>query len=253
MMSFSYALPAQDLPFESALSIELPKTNTIVLKEASDICKDSFEKVEKVAYEEATAIILSGLHKFPANFSLQRNLATLLGDSVTVAPDALKERMLAKSKEIFQRLSAELEGQPKGTTYNFRNEYFYRFAMYREQYELGLARVADYWETDRWLSSGIWGYYSQGVGASNYAKKLIEEGNIPLAHEYAQKALVAWGQFFSYKNDYYNAYVHFATALGILGYTDDMMKALKKSASLIDRDLAYFEFKEVIDFVERYK
>jgi len=64
------------------------------------------------------------------------------------------------------------------------------------------------------------------------------------------KAMVSWAQYFTYKNDYYNAYVHYAIALGVLGYKEEMMRALLRSASFINKDLTYFEFKEIIDFFE---
>lgn len=36
-----------------------------------------------------------------------------------------------------------------------------------------------------------------------------------------------------------------------IGYKEDMMRALELSASIIKRDLDYFEFKEVIDFINK--
>lgn len=71
------------------------------------------------------------------------------------------------------------------------------------------------------------------------------------AYEYGQKAIVAWAQYFSYKNDYYNAYVHYALALGILDYHEEMMRALHRSSIMIGKDLDYFEFKEITDFIEQ--
>ncbi len=65
-----------------------------------------------------------------------------------------------------------------------------------------------------------------------------------------QKALVALAQYFSYENDYYNSYVHYALALEIIGYKEEMMRALQLSASIINRDLSYHEFKEVINFID---
>lgn len=56
-------------------------------------------------------------------------------------------------------------------------------------------------------------------------------------------------QYFTYDHNYYNSYVHYALALGILGYEDEMMKALQRSADLIHKDLSYTEFKDVTDFV----
>ena len=78
----------------------------------------------------------------------------------------------------------------------------------------------------------------------------IKQGNSILAAEYAQKAVIAWAQYFTYDNTHYNPYVHYALALGILGNRVEMMRALERSASLINKDLGYFEFKGIIDFVE---
>lgn len=236
---------------EEAINFQLPPTNTIVSQEADTISQEADKKVKEGNYEAAILITLSGLNKFPQDFNLQSDLAALLGDCSEITPAPLKDRMIEKSKTMFDRLIKEAAGQPKKVWYSFQNEYYFRFAMYQEQYELGLKRVADYWGTTEWASKGVGGYYGQGVGASNYAKKLIEEGNKTFALDYAQKALVAWAQYFSYKNNYYNSYVHYALALGILGYKEEMMRALLRSASLIERDLSYHEFKEVIDFIEK--
>ncbi|MFI5333390.1 MAG: hypothetical protein ACHQVS_04815 [Candidatus Babeliales bacterium] len=241
----------KDTIIEQALTIELPETTTAISEEANKIDDKAIEKVHESQYEQAIAILLSGLKKFPHDFTLQSDLAALLGDCSEITSSPLKERMVQKAKELFDRLLQEAEKQPKDVFYPFKNEYCYRLGMYREQYELGLERVNHYWGTPTWNSIGYKGYYSQGVGAANYARKLIEQGNKPLALDYAQKAIVAWAQYFSYDNTYYNAYVHYAYALGILGYKEDMMRALERSASIIKKDLSYFEFKEVIDFVEK--
>lgn len=236
---------------EEAVSLELPVPNAIVSDQANQLSAQAHIKVHESKYEEAIKITLLGLKQFPQNFTLQSDLAALLGDGSEITPAPLKDKMIQKSKVLFERLIKETDSQPKEVSYWLKNEYYYRFAMYREQYELGLMIVANYWGSIEWISIGFKGYYSQGVGAANYAKKLIEQGNKEEAIAYAQKAIVSWAQYFSYKNDYYNSYVHYALALGILGYKDEMMKALQHSANIIKKDLSYHEFKEVIDFIEK--
>ena len=238
---------------EAALKFELSATDTIISSEASKISLQASKEVGESHYKEALSIIINGLKKFPQNFILQTDLAFLLGDCAEVTPpqfigNDFKDKMINRSKQIFDKLMQECECQPKAELYRFKHGYFYRFRMFHELYELGLARVEDYWGTTKWESIGC-GYYSQGVGAARYARKLLEDGKKSLALDYAQKAIVAWAQFFSYKNDYYNAYVHYALALGILGHKDEMTRALTRSASIIKSDLDYFEFKNVIDFV----
>jgi tetratricopeptide (TPR) repeat protein len=242
----------KDRIIERALALQLSRASAIISQEAKKFSERASKKVREAAYEEAINTALEGLKKFPNNFELQANLAANLGDCAEVTHPALENKMIARSKEIFEKLNAEIDGQPKDVFYYFKNEYCYRFAKYQEQYEFGVSRVSYYWGTDEWKTKGFRGYYSQGVGAANYAQQLLEAGDKTLALEYAQKALVAWAQYFSYKNDYYNAYVHYAIALTILGYKDEMMRALARSASLIGKDFEYFEFKKVIDFYNKH-
>ena len=158
--------------------------------------------------------------------------------------------MEEKSKEMFNKLMNEVEDQEIEDIYVFKNEYFFRFALHKEQYENGKEMVDHYYNNiDNFESRCIGkGYYYQGVGAAHYAQQLLIDGQKELALEYAQRSLVAWAQHFSYKNDYYNSYVHYALALGILNYREEMLKALEHSARLINRDLTYHEFVEVINF-----
>lgn len=240
----------KDAVIERALALELPGTNTVASPEVHKISADMMQKVRESEYEQAIDITLAGLAKYPHDFELQADLASLIGDTSEITDEPLKGRMLQKAGELFERLLKELDIQPKEIYYQFKNEYYYRNAMYREQYENGIQNVAEYWGTPQWKEVGASGYYRQGVGAANYAKVLMQQQKKALALEYAQKAIVAWAQYFSYANDYYNAYVHYALALGILGYHEEMMRALQRSASIIKRDLDYFEFKEVTDFID---
>lgn len=233
---------------EQALTKELSKVNTYNSKQTNIFCEEAMKKVKEADYIKAIEIVLLGLSKFPGSFKLQYYLAALLGDSSEIVAEPLKSRIVEKSKTMFDKLLLEADKQPKDLFYHFKNEYFYRFALYRQQYLLGLERVAHYWEGKGWDAHGIKGYYCQGVGAANYAKELLLRGDKESAHEYAQKALVAWAQYFSYENDYYNAYVHYALAVGILGYREEMLRALQRSAAIIGRDLNYSEFKEIIEF-----
>lgn len=243
---------AKNTIIQQALHLDLQIPSNLVSSKAMEFSDVATKKVHEGKYEEAIEITVDGLKQFPKDFNLQADLASLLGDTSEMTESPLKERMVARAKQLFDTLLEHAAVQPKNVYYPFMNEYFYRFKKYREQYELGLERVVYYWGTPEWEqdSNGYRGYYSQGVGAANYARELMKSGNRAFALDYAQKALVAWAQYFSYNNKYYNAYVHYALALGILGYKDQMMKALQKSAQIINKDLDYFEFKDVIDFVE---
>jgi hypothetical protein len=238
---------------EQALAFSLLPTNNIVSEEAIAITDVAYKAIEAADYEKSLEIILLGIEKFPCDFNIQSFFAALLGDHSENFDGQLQMRMAIKSKEIFNKLACEVESQPEREIYRFKNEYCYRFGKYKEQYENGLAMITDYEKTEELLHQyGGSGYYYQGVGAANYAKQLLMMGNKKEASNYAQKAVIAWAQHFSYKNSYYNSYVHYSLALGILGYRQDMLNALNRSAFLIQRSLDYHEFKEIIDFFENF-
>ncbi len=154
--------------------------------------------------------------------------------------------MVQRSKEIFERLVLTIETQDRRTYYWFLNEYCYRLGDYKRQYELGVQRTNEFWGTINW---NLWVYYCQGVGAANYARELLFKGEKELAQSYARKAVIAWAQYFTYPNDFYNAYVHYATALAILGSKDEAEKALKRGAEIIQKD--HREFQEVREFMSK--
>jgi tetratricopeptide (TPR) repeat protein len=229
---------------ERALNLELLATNETESAEADQLVKSSFDDgVMKGDYQKAFKIIMNGIAQFPEDFNIQTTLAVLLGDFSNHFSGSLKARMIEKSKELFTKLLPELKNYSKHTYYWFMNEYYYRFGNFKEQYELGAARVNENLD-----NRGFRGYYGQGVGAANYAKKQLLQGNKKIAYEYAQKALVVWAQYFTHANDYYNAYVHFSVALAILGFKDEALKALEHATSLIKKD--HVEFQEVRDFID---
>jgi len=228
---------------EYALHLSLKSIHTKESDDAETILHRSFyEGVMKGDYKKAFEIIMDGIERFPEDFGIQTTLAILLGDFSNHFPDGLKNRMIQRSKEIFSILLPEIKDRPKHIYYWFMNEYFYRFEKFKEQYELGVTRV-----NENLNNRGFRGYYSQGVGAANYAKEQLLNGNKSIAYEYAQKALVAWAQHFSYENNYYNALVHYSMALAILGYKNEALKALEHAAELIQKD--HVEFQEIRDFI----
>jgi hypothetical protein len=239
---------------DKALNLIVPGTEIGELTAANDSVNAAFKEVGGGNYSAALALIVETFEQFPCNFYVQARLASILGDYAESFSGDLKEKMINKSKAIFSKLVSEVEGQSKPDYFFFKNEYYFRFGLYKEQYELGFEKLAYYLEADGGDRNKriAFSYYTQGVGATNYAKKLLIEGkNEQLAHEYAQKAVVAWAQHFSYHHDYYNSYVHYALALGILGYKKEMMHALTHAAQLINKDLNFHEFKNVIDFIEK--
>lgn len=237
---------------QQALHLQLPVCDT---QNSSDIpsklLKSAWALIRKAEYQEALKIVIDVLNTYPAAFEAQVDFAAILGDLAYVSGSEIQDQMFNRSKQLFEKLMQEVDKQPiSSVIFCFKNEYCWRFAQYEQQYDNGVDWVNYYWQTDEMLTCGFCGYYSQGVGAAYSAKQLMIKGETEKAKIWAQKAIVAWAQYFSYNNTYYNAYVHYALALGILGYTDEMMKALSFSANLIHKDLNYKEFQDVIEFVE---
>lgn len=234
---------------QRALNFTIDATDDVESTLADEITDQAFKQVMNCEYEAALAIILDGLEQLPYNFALQSDFAALVGDFSETRSGPVKEQLSQKSQELFVYLLDVAEQQPKFRKHQFKNEYFFRFAQYKNQYENGLELIARSEQEEIVATKGK-GYYYQGVGASRYAKQLLAENDDSLAREYAYQAVVSWAQYFTYENDYYNAYVHYAIALGVLGYKEEMMRALVRSGSFINKDLNYFEFKDVIDFFE---
>lgn len=238
-----------NLTIQRALSFTITATDCTESTVAHAITDQAFKQVMNCDYETALVIVFDGLEQLPYNFELQSDLAALVGDYSETCSGEIKDLLAQKSRELFDTLLERSEEQQKYQKYRFKNEYFFRFAQYKNQYENGLSLIAQS-QLEEIVSTSGKGYYYQGVGAARHAMQLYAEGSKVLACEYARKAMVSWAQYFTYKNDYYNAYVHYAITLGVLGYKEEMMRALLRSASFINKDLTYFEFKEIIDFFE---
>lgn len=165
----------KDAIIEQALTVNLPTSSTIISDEALWYRAQAINKVQAAKYEEAIEVVLSGLQKEYDSFTLQAILAALIGDTSEITKEPLKSRMLQRAKELFEVLLLNAKRQPKEAFYMFQNEYNYRNALYKEQYENGIECVGHYWNSPQWDPYGIKGYYYQGVGAANYAKMLLQK------------------------------------------------------------------------------
>jgi len=160
----------------------------------------------------------------------------VLGDYADTLTGARQKMLKQRSRAMLGGLVKRLQSIRWEWNISTRNEYYYHSSQFKKQYELGLESAE---------GGGQWAYYSQGVGASNYAYELAANGRARLAALWADRAVAAWGNFFRIKDNYYNAYVHYALALGILGRAKEMESALTRSAELSGKPESYREFREV--------
>lgn len=204
-------------------------------------------------YQKALEIIIDGLDVYGNDWYLQAFFGSVVRFYAGAFTGQQRDDMIEVSQQCFTKLNYELFALSYTDMLYFTNEYAWSFGLYQEQYQAGVDLIDYCW--DQRLQrpihhSGYKGYCWQGLGATYYAQQLYEQGDYDLAYEWAEKAVVAWAQYLSYKNDFYGVYVHYGLALGILGYHDEMMKALERGAKLIQKDLNFFECKNVINWVD---
>lgn len=187
-------------------------------------------------YGKAIKLLAPVYRKYPQDFRVIYFYASTLADYGEGRPENERKRLKKRGCYLLCGLLKRLRGVSRELGYSTRNEYYYHSAQHDKQYHLGLERVR---------AGEKSGYYSQGVGAAWHAYGHAKNGRQHFAEMWAKRAIRAWENYFKFKADYYNAYVHYALALGILGRTKDMEAALAKSARLSGKPKSYREFEEI--------
>lgn len=205
---------------------------------------ECWDHVEKAEYQKATSCAKKGLKLFPgdtiAAFTYYSIMADYALSSKSKKFQAMHKVAVKGMKELLKRTGG------RGISKNFKkvmkNEYFYQTKQFKKQYELG---ISYYKRTGEKFH-----LYSSGVGGANRALELARLGKIRHAESWAKKSIEAWDIYFQYDKKYYNPYVHYGLAWGILGDKKKMMKALKDSSKRSGKPMSYKEFTEVIDWIE---
>lgn len=193
-------------------------------------------------YGKAIRILAPVYKKYPRDFRVINFYASTLADYGECRPENERRRLKKRGCELLYGLLMRLRGMSRELGYSTRNEYYYHSAQHDKQYHLGVECVR---------AGEKRGYYSQGVGAAWHAYGHARNGRTALAEMWAKRAIGAWGNYFKFKADYYNAYVHYALALGIMGRVKEMEEALGKSAKLSGKQKSYREFTEVRSNISR--
>ena len=198
--------------------------------------KKAWGAVEAADYAKAIGALRPAFRKYPGDFKVVKTYAMVLGDYADGLAGARKAALKARACSMLAGLVKKL--WPVRWEWNIatRNEYYYHSGQFRKQYWLGVESAA---------GGHKWGNYGQGVGAANCAYEHAAAGRSGLARYWARRAVNSWEGFFKFKADYYNAYVHYALALGVLGRYADMDCALARSAKLSGKPASYREFAEV--------
>lgn len=175
-------------------------------------------------YLSAVKYLKEQKKKFPKNFYIETNLATLPYENAFYLPRKKKELAFAKAASSLKPYLKKMRGIPEQNRMRIRNEYYWFSQQYLKQYKLGVDGVK---------AGSLRSYYSQGVGAANYAYKLGLSGKIKLAVRWAKIAESAWEKYFLNVNKkYFDPWTWYALSLGIQRKIIPMEKALKKAAVL---------------------
>jgi hypothetical protein len=204
----------------------------------------AWKAVEDADYKKAIDTLAPAYKRYPGDFKVVKTYAMALGDYAD-GLNGHKGRILKRRAcAILGGLVRRLGGIRWEWNISTRNEYYYHSGQYKKQYLLGVESAA---------GGHGWGYYGQGVGAANFAYECAVRGRTIAARFWAGRAIAAWESFFKFKADYYNAYVHYALAFGVLGQLEKMEAALKKSATLSGKPSNYREFQEVKEKISQLR
>lgn len=222
----------------------MPKYSEEYIKRRSKWYNECWDHIGKANYQKATACAKKGLKLFPddtiAGFNYYSIMADYALSSKTKKFQDMHKEAVAGMKKLLKRTSGR--GISKNYKKIMKNEYYYQTKQFKKQYELGKVFYQRTGEKHH--------LYSAGVGGANHALALARLGQTKRAKAWATKSIEAWDIYFEYDKKYYNPYVHYALAWGVLGEKKKMMKALKDSSKRCGKPMIYKEFAEVIEWIE---
>jgi len=201
--------------------------------------------IDQAEYKKATAHAKLGLTLFPDDTIVSFQYFSVMADYALLKET--KEFRLMHKKAVLgmKKLLKKTSGRGISQWYKrvMKNEYFYQTKQYKKQFYLG---ANDYKRNGK--KSAM---YSAGVGAANYALEFAKKNNKKMAFLWARKSIDSWDVYFEVDKKYYNPYVHYALAWGILDEKKKMMDALKTSSKLSKKPMSYKEFAETIEVVSK--
>lgn len=206
--------------------------------------RECWEHIKKANYKNATDHAFKGLTLFPNDLFVEFSYYSILADYALSDPQKLA-RIHKKAVNGMRNCLRKTRGAKAEAVINFKNEYYYQTKQFLKQYHLGINSYKKFKDK--------YDFYSAGVGGANHALHLAKKNQMKRAHSWAKKSISAWHRYFEVNDTYYNSYVHYALAKGILGDRKGMIDALKKSSKLSKKPISYREFQEVIIEIDSLK
>ena len=153
----------------------------------------------------------------------------------------LNSRYKIASQKLL-KLTRKLHGSDPLFAKSVRNEYYWFSKQPYKQYRLGVEMV----------KKGInKSYYSQGVGSCELSYDYALKGHYKSANKWARISIQSWKKYFKIVPNWYNSYLFFAKANGILGNEKEMMNALKTASKISKMPLTDDIFTEIVQQVHK--
>lgn len=204
-----------------------------------------WQEIRNANYKLATENAALGLKTFPKDLFVEFNYYSILADYALSANSKTFKSMHARAVKGMRNCLRKTRGAKPAYVVVMKNEYYYQTKQFRKQFNLGITAYEKFKDK--------LDMYSSGVGGANHALKLAKENQMSRARTWAKKSIDAWEIYFEVDKKYYNPYVHYALAKGILGDEKGMMKALKQSSKLCKKPISYREFQEVLSEISQLK
>lgn len=180
--------------------------------------------IYKADYDHAVSLLKKLKEKYPNDFYILSNLATLPHENAFHGTHKQRQAAFIKAAKGLKPLLRKMRGVSERQRYRTRNEYYWFSQQHLKQFNLG----------KQYVNKGlIYGLYSQGVGASNHSFKLRQKGLASKSLKWAVIAQNAWESYFKkVTNRYFDPWTWYALSLGIQGKTKEMENALIRAAKL---------------------
>ena len=167
------------------------------MKEAYEMALERYKQSPDQLFYKFMYAIMAGDYSFDESLR-QEKREELLGVAKELIKEVYFDPMMGRYEPILVTA--------------FKNEYFFFYQLYEEQYNHGVENVAN---------GIIRGYYSMCVGATEMAKKKLRTGDLEGAKVWATKGLDAFHEFEKIDPHWYNINFCGAEALAILGRREE--------------------------------
>lgn len=203
------------------------------------------EAIRVANYKRGYILAGKALKLFPEQPLAELDYYTIMADYGAVMGGSEGRRLHKRGTKGLCRMIKKIRSFDEEDRSFVKNEVYFQTRQFKKQYELG---ISEYKKT-----KNLRCFYSSGVGAAWYANDMFKKRQIKRCQSWAQKSVDAWEKFWGYRKDYYNAYIHYALALGFLGRTSEMEKALKTAQKISKKPASFSEFANIRNIIKNFQ